>query len=148
MATPSEAVSRLRSDRYGVNLSYPAGWDWVPGYDGSRLGGREGFLQLDAARSSDGFIDGVAEQAAYHPLLPYGSQPSIQHLVVGGQSARLILPSADQPEEMAGQAQLVVAYPTPLVIAGEAYAFLVVYGDADHILEIAKSLAFADRLSP
>ncbi len=137
------ATRLLESERYGVTLLYPAAWEPLPGYDGSRLGGQDGFLQLDAAQSPDGTIDAVTDLAAHHQLLPYGSRPAIEHLIVAGQTARLILPSADQPAAMAGEACLIVAYPAPRTVGGDVYAYLVIYGDADRIVGIATSLAFA-----
>jgi len=143
-ATPTMAPRMLLdSERYGVSLYYPATWEIIPGYDGARLGGEDGFLQLDAARAADADIDAVADQAAHHPLVPYGSAPTIAHLVVAGQPARLILPSADQAPEMAGQAQLIVAYPEPWEIDGQEYAFLIIYADVGHLRAIAATLAFA-----
>ncbi len=147
-ATPSSgtpvATRLLESERYGVTLLCPAAWEPLPGYDGSRLGGQDGFLQLDAAQSPDGTIDAVADLAAHHQLLPYGSRPAIEHLIVAGQAARLILPSADQPAAMAGEACLIVAYPAPRAVGDDVYTYLVIYSDTDHMLAIATSLTFTD----
>ncbi len=147
-STPEVQTAELTSERYGVTLRYPAAWGTVPGYDGARLGGPDGFLQLDAAQSPNADIDAVADLAAHHQLVPYGSEPSVLHLVVAGEPARLILPSADQAQEMAGQAQLVVQYPEPRVIDGEPYSFLVVHADAEHLRAIAATLAFGGATRP
>jgi TolB protein len=43
---------------------------------------------------------------------------------------------------MTGEAALVVTYPEPVGIGGQAYRYLVLYADRDHILPIAATLAF------
>ena len=134
--------TRTESERFRVSLAHPAHWEVIPGYDGRRLGGPDGFLQMDAAGAPEGDIDALAVAAAEHRLQPYGTRPTIEHLVVAGRAARLIVPSADQPAEMAGEAQLIVAYPEPLVVGEETYDHLVVYGDLAHLREVLTTIQF------
>ncbi len=124
-----------------VTLQIPSTWQPVSGYD-ERFGGPDGFVQL-AAISGEGLsVDQVCRNQAQHPLRPYGSQPLIQSLELHGQAACLILPSADQPAEMAGQAALIVHYPQPIEIQGQVYQYLVLWADQPHIRSLADSLWF------
>jgi len=141
-ATDPSEWSRTSSERYRVSLAHPAHWEVVPGYDGHRLGAADGFLQLDAANAPEGDIDALAAAAAEHRLRPYGTRPTIEHLVVAGRTARLIVPSDDQPAEMAGEAQFIVAYSEPLVVGEESYDHLVVYGDLAHLREVLTTIQF------
>ncbi|NLD71274.1 MAG: hypothetical protein GX649_00995 [Chloroflexi bacterium] len=145
-ASAVEAVARVRtwSERYRVSLTYPEHWQVVPGYDGHRVGGADGFLQLDVANAPEGGIDALAAGAAAHRLQPYGSSPTIEHLVVAGRAARLIVPSDDQPAEMADEAQLIVSYPEPVHVGDASYAYLVIYGDLAHLRELLQTLCFSE----
>lgn len=127
------------SPAFSVTLEYPADWQHRPEY-GESYGGEDGSFGLDAVSGEGVPLDEVAQRAAYHKLRPYGSQPKIETLQVQGQQARLILPSADQPEDMKGQAELIVLYPQPVTISGERYRYFVLYADQDHIRQIAQTL--------
>ncbi len=131
------------SQTYGISLRHPPGWGRVPGHGepAERYGGADGFFQIDAA-SSPLDLDGLARQEASHRLKPYGTAPAIERLEVDGRPARLILPSPDQPEEMRGQAMLVVEPPAPLRVAGGSYRYFVLYADREHIRPIAATLRF------
>jgi len=131
------------NDRCGVRLAHPAEWQEVGGYD-NRVGGDDGFFQLNAA---DGVGIGVMELArreAEHKLAPYGSSPTLEPMVVDGQDAVLVLPSDDQPQEMERLATLVIALPEPRVIDGHTYGYLLLHADVDHILPIAGTLLLVD----
>lgn len=124
---------------FGISLQHPAGWMPLAGYE-RRYAGPDGFFQLSALSGAGWTLDEVADNDAHHKLQPYGSQPRIERLLVQAREARLILPSADQPKEMAGQAGLIVDLPQPIQIAGESYRFLILWADADHIRDIASTL--------
>jgi hypothetical protein len=153
-ATPTPGVpgwSTFSSPAYGVSLQYPAGWQSVPGYSDPEAGetkfaGPDGFFQI-SAMSGDGLDQVVASEAEHH-LRPYGSQPVIENVRVAGQEARLILPSADQPAAMAGQAELIVRYPEPVTLAGYDYEFFVLWADQDHIRAIAQTVQFLAAAEP
>jgi len=100
------------SRKYSVRLRYPSGWARDPRY-GERFAGEDGFFQLSAVGGEGLTLDGAAEGEALHKLRPYGSRPQVEKLRVAGRDARLVLPSEDQPEEMGGQAALIVGYPRP-----------------------------------
>lgn len=130
------------SDLYGVRLLYPAAWRSEPGYGSERWSGRDGFFMLGAAASEGTPLDRLAEDQAQHHLLPYGSRPTVTPLTVDGQEARLIWPSADQAEDMAGQAELIVRAPRPIEIAGTGYEYLILWADKNHIRDLAGNLEF------
>ena len=136
--TPTEGWSVYADSSYQLSLRYPSHWQFVPGY-GVKYAGENGFFQLSAISGPSGSIDQIAEGDAYHKLLPYGSQPRIEPLQVDGQPARLILPSADQPAAMAGQAGLIVEYPQPIDLEGHEYAYLILWADVEHIRSIAQT---------
>ena len=129
------------SPAFGVALEYPAHWQPRPGY-GESYGAEDGFFGLNAVSGEGVPLDEIAQRSAYHKLQPYGSQPRIESLQVQGQPARLILPSADQPEDMKGQAELIVLYPQPVTISGEQYRYFVLYADQGHVRQIAETLSF------
>ena len=129
------------SPDFHVTLQHPAHWQPRPGY-GESYGGEDGLFGLNAVSGEGVPLDEVAQRSAYHKLQPYGSQPVIESLQGQGQPARLILPSADQPEDMKGQAELIVLYPQPVTISGEQYRYFVLYADQGHVRQIAETLSF------
>jgi hypothetical protein len=130
---------------FGISLQHPAGWLPVAGSE-RRYAGPDGFFQLNAMSGAGWTIDEVADNDAHHKLQPYGSEPRIERLLVQGREARLILPSADQPKEIAAQAGLIVDLPRPIQIAGESYRFLILWADVDHIRDIASTLELGTPL--
>lgn len=138
-ATPSGNVQSHRDLTFGVLLQYPSGWESQAGY-GVKYAGSDGFLQLSAIDGAGWSLDQVTESEAYHKLQPYGSNPMIEPLEVDALEARLILPSADQPEAMKGQAGLIVDLPWQIQISGEKYNYLVLWADQQHIRAIAATL--------
>lgn len=138
---------QLRHPAYGVAVEHPADWAVEPGYESefgapSRLRGSDGFLGIDAIGGPRS-LDEVAQGLANHPLRPYGTTPAIQGATVGGQPARLIIPSADQPEASSGEALVLVRYPAPRTIGDRPYQYFVLYADVAHLRDIAASLTFA-----
>jgi hypothetical protein len=101
---------------------------------------------VDAAGGSS--LDALVQNEINHPLHPYGTYPSVENLTVDGQSARLILPSADQPAEMRKQAALLAQYPQPVSINGTAYNFFVLYASEPHIRRMASSVRFLRQAPP
>ena len=138
---------RLQHPAYGVAVEHPADWAVEPGYESefgapSRLRGSDGFIGLDAIGGPRS-LDEVAQGLATHPLLPYGASPAIEGATVGGQSARIIIPSVDQPEASRGEAMALVRYPAPRTIGGRPYQYFVLYADVAHLRGIAATLTFA-----
>ncbi|MBC8448824.1 MAG: hypothetical protein H8D78_13835 [Chloroflexi bacterium] len=139
---PAEpGVLDFTSSTFGVALQHPAGWQPVAGYD-ERYGGADGFFQL-AAFSGEGWtLDEVCDLEAHHKLQPYGSSPAVERLPGFGQDGCLILPSADQPADMQGQAALIVPYPQPVPIGGDCYLYFILRADQNHIRPIAWTFRF------
>ncbi|NPV07968.1 MAG: LysM peptidoglycan-binding domain-containing protein [Anaerolineae bacterium] len=130
------------SVEFRVSFTYPAEWQPVAGYYGERHEGDTGFFSVGAMSGQGWTIDEVYRLESEHKLRPYGTEPTIESLQVQGQQARLILPSTDQPEEMKGQAAVIVEYPEPVTISGGTYRYFILYADQAHIREIVESLRF------
>jgi len=137
--TPTPAAKTYSDHVLGVVLQYPAGWDPQLGYE-RKYAGLDGFFQLSAIAGAGASIDEVADNDAHHKLRPYGSEPTIEKLQVEGREARLILPSADQPGAMKGQAGLIVDLPQPIEISGQKYDYLILWADKEHIRAMAQTL--------
>lgn len=124
------------STLYKVQFRYPAHWQRV---NDERYEGEDGFFQLSAI-ASDQPINVVCQNEAFHQLNPYGTQPRIQHTQIQNQPDCFIYPSQDQPAEMRNQAAVIVQYPTPVVIEGTEYNYLILWADQNHINEIGSSI--------
>lgn len=138
--TPIIDISRktYTSPVYKVKFLYPSHWQKV---NDERYEGVDGFFQISAI-SSGGSIDEVCRGEASHPLMPYGSRPSIFKTQIQNQEACLIFPSADQPAEMLRQAALIVRYPKPIQIQETDYNYFILWADERHIKQITSSLMF------
>ena len=128
---------------YAVTLRYPSGWERDPRYtlpDQERYVGSGGFFQVSA--SSADSLDAAADHEANQLQRPYGSRPIVSSLRVDAQEARLILPSADQPGEMAGQAAVIVQSPRPIRLANASYPYLILWADQGHVRTIVSTIRF------
>lgn len=123
---------------YKVTFQYPSNWRKV---NEERYEGADGFFQISAISAGEN-LEEVCHGEAFHPLLPYGSMPSILKTRIQNQEACYIFPSADQPAEMQNQSALIVRYPTPITIQGETYNYFILWADQPHLKEIALSLIF------
>jgi len=136
----SEGLWQMYDDTvFGISLRFPADWMPQPGCD-RRFAGPDGFFQLSALDREGLTIDEVAHNEAHHKLMPYGSEPVVESLEVHGQQARLILPSADQPREMDGQAALVMHPFGVIEHEGHGYNYLVLWADQAHIRQVANTV--------
>lgn len=137
-----EAVSQqkriYRNTIYKVQFQYPSHWVRATA---ERYEGFDGFFQVSAI-SSDEATKAVCQNEANHPLRPYGSQPHIVSTETQNQEACFIIPSLDQPTEMRNQAAFIVHYPASIIIEGTSYHYFILWADADHISEIARTLIF------
>jgi PASTA domain len=126
---------------FGITFDIPAAWE--PGQGGEEWIGDDGFVQV-AARGAAGTIDELAEAVVGHQLAPYGTEPTIEELVVDRQTARLVMPSADGTTLFGFLHGEILATPdSALVIRGESYAYVTVVADIDHIREIAASIRWS-----
>lgn len=139
-ANPSESKTFI-SEQYKISLRYPSNWKPNPDYI-ERYEGKDGFFQVGAIEGKNMTIDDAAKNDAFHMLNPYGSDPKIINRIIDGQEARLILPSADQPEEMKNQAGLIVKYPEAVNINGSLYYYLILWADKAHIEQIGNTIKF------
>ncbi|MFN2222697.1 MAG: LysM peptidoglycan-binding domain-containing protein [Candidatus Promineifilaceae bacterium] len=141
MATPRPAPwARYEDDLYQVSFDYPAAWRDVSEGLMTRLAGEDGWVQLSAA-GAPADLDTVAGNEAHHKLQPYGASPVVEPLTLSdGRPARLILPSADQPAAMNGQAMIITPFAQPVLIGSYAHNYLMLAADGDHIRQISASL--------
>ncbi|MFC7063394.1 LysM peptidoglycan-binding domain-containing protein [Halobacillus seohaensis] len=123
---------------YNVQLRYPSHWQRVAD---DRYEGTDGFFQISAI-SSEESIRAVCQGEAFHPLLPYGSEPRIESKQIQNQEACFIFPSHDQPAEMRSQAALIVRYPDPVQIEATTYHYFILWADENHLKEIGLSVTF------
>jgi TolB protein len=123
---------------FAVQFQYPGHWMMVTD---EKYEGKGGFFQISAI-FSEGLMNEVCHNEAFHQLLPYGTEPQIIHTQIQAQEACFIYPSADQPPEMNGQAALIVRYPTPIQVDGTTYNFFILWADKYHIDEIGLTLRF------
>jgi TolB protein len=126
--------------QFKVTVSYPANWQKDNTGD-AMYKSTDGFFQLSAVASEAptaaevcaGSIDGNRKD------YQYGTSPSLQYLVVDGESACLIWPSADQSPYSRGVSLLAVQFPK--ILAPQPY-ILLLFADKDHIWQMAKRLKF------
>lgn len=123
---------------YNILLRYPKNWKLV---SDTRYEGSTGFFQISAI-NSEGTLEDVCRNEAFHTLQPYGSNPSISRINIEGRDACLILPSSDQPAEMKGQAASIAKYVVPIVISGQSYNYFVLWANKNYIRQITASLGF------
>jgi LysM repeat protein len=127
-------------DQYQVSFDHPAGWRDVSDGQVTRLEGDDGWVQLMAA-GAPADLDAFARDQAFHTLQPFGSAPTIESYALSdGRSARLILPSADQPASMDGQSMIVTPYAEPVLIGTYPHNYFMLAADGDHIRDIGATL--------
>ncbi|WP_186671015.1 LysM peptidoglycan-binding domain-containing protein [Sporosarcina sp. BP05] len=130
--------AEFTNDTFGVNFQYPASWHKV---SDERYEGDDGFFQISALFGADS-IDKVCHNEAFQKLMPYGSAPRIIKLQNPYEQSCTILPSADQPANMNGQAAVIAQYPTPIMIDGIPYNYFILWADKEHIDGISSTLLF------
>lgn len=129
---------RFSSVKFGVSFEYPPNWIRI---EEERYQGRDGWFQVAAATGDDG-LEAVCQREAYHRFKPYGTHPKIKSARHFGQTACYVFPGEDQPKEMKEQSAFLVEYPAPVVIDGQAYRYLVLWADEEHIRHLVKTLKF------
>ena len=138
--TPIMDLSKAEftNDTFDVNFQYPASWHRV---NDERYEGDDGFFQISALFGSDS-IDEVCHDEAFQKLMPYGSAPRIIKSQNPYEQSCTILPSADQPAEMKGQAAFIAKYPSPIMIDGMSYNYFILWADKEHIDGISSTVLF------
>jgi LysM repeat protein len=135
--TETITTKEYRNPDYQVRFYYPENWQRI--YD-TRYEGSGGFFQVSVYAGQN--LEQVCQKEAYHVLNPYGCQPTVRQFEVAHQPAYLILPSEDQPKEMANQAALIVSYQVPIQIRDQIFPFFVLWSNTYHIQPITDSLEF------
>jgi hypothetical protein len=129
-----------------VAFFYPSGWQYIEGNPSSeKFAGSDGYFITGAIGGGGMSLDEVAQSEGYHVLKPFGTQPAIDSFTIQGQPARLILPSDDQSiysHDMAGDAELLVQYPQPLMINDTQADFFVLHAPATIIRDLGANLTF------
>lgn len=128
------------SKTYGIKLVYPYLWSRI---EDERYEGIDGFFQVSAV-PGNGSLEEVSSLEAHYKLKPYGTQPLMTMLQVGGSEGCMILPSEDQLHEMRGQAALIVRYKAPAIIKGVRCGHLMILTNNAHIKGIAETLEFLE----
>ena len=138
--TPIMDLSKAEftNETFDVNFQYPASWHRV---NNERYEGDDGFFQISALLGSDS-IDKVCHDEAFQKLMPYGSAPRIIKSQNPYEQSCTILPSADQPAEMKGQAAFIANYPSPIMIDGISYNYFILWADKEHIDGISSTVLF------
>jgi TolB protein len=126
------------NEAFDVNFQYPASWKRETD---ERYVGNDGFFQISAIFGSEN-IEDICHDEAFQELRPYGSTPKIIPFENQYIEACTILPSADQPAEMNGQAAYIVKYPEPIELNGNTYNYFILWADKDHIGRISSTLLF------
>ena len=134
----------LSNSSLKVTLRHPTNWRPEAGEgqgdSPTRVSGEDGFLSITCIGQPDATIDIVAANQAGHRLRPFGERPSIEGMLIQGQEARLIVPSADQQASMA---MLIVRYPRPVDVSGSTCQFFALSASAEHIRAISHTLRFS-----
>ena len=149
--TPTKRASEqlYQNDALHLSLRYPSGWQFVDGdrVSGEKFAGADGYFRTGAMSGGGMTLEEVAQSEAQHVLKPFGSNPVVETLQVHGQEARLILPSTDQPKTAVNEpawGELLVRYPRPVLVNHSLVEFFVLYGDVNHIRDLATTITFGD----
>ncbi len=130
------------SDAFGITFKYPASWNKNPRYE-DKYEGKSGFFEVSGYESNKDNIDSAVQEEIDEPYMPYGSKPTIKKLIVDGQPAREIIPSADQGDIITDRdTALVVQYKTPVTVEGKTYPYLIIWTNKDNLPLIIRSLKF------
>lgn len=102
--TPTSTITALvtyENTLFRISLQYPGHWKPNPAYGiyggiPSRMDAIDGFFSVDAMGGRD---DWTLEQATQlqvtHKLKPYGENPQVRTITVGGQEGKLIIPQEE-----------------------------------------------------
>jgi len=132
------------ADEHRVRLAYPASWTRNPDYL-VQFDGPDGFVQVSDLGNGGQGLDAAVEAIAHHKLMPYGSSPTLERVLVDGVESVFIRPSDDQlPANVPLDKEhvaVVIPRGEPLHIGGTDYEYLVLYMDEAHADSILASVA-------
>lgn len=138
--TPIMDLSKAEytNETLDVNFQYPASWLKV---NNERYEGDDGFFQVSALFGSENIAE-VCHAEAFQEQMPYGSDPFLRESENINTETCTILPSADQPADMNGQAAYIAKYPNPITIGDATYNYFILWADKEHIEGISSTVMF------
>ncbi|MGL5677916.1 MAG: hypothetical protein ACRDDX_16070 [Cellulosilyticaceae bacterium] len=126
---------------YNIRFEYPASWVQNKNYS-ERYEGTDGFFEVADIQGIGRTIDEVANQEIDTPISPYGKEPQIEAFELGGEPARLILPSSDQAKVFGREAALIVKNKRPVIEGQEKYHYTIIWSDLKNMGHIIKTFKF------
>jgi hypothetical protein len=135
----------------GVTYEIPGSWTPTPNGSGASWAedGATGFVLAYPGGMRPLTLAGMCDLQAHHIRRPFGTRPLVTYGSIDGRRACLVTPSpdalpqsrrADGPSFRASLA--VMAFLTPVEVAGESYSYLLLETDTDHFRSITASLRF------
>jgi TolB protein len=131
------------NNTYNLSLMYPPLWARM---NDMHYAGIDGYFRISIMKT-DKTLEEIYKTEAYHRLQPYGSRPEIVFDIVSGLDVCLILPSADQPTDMKKQAALIIKSSGTLEIENQAYNYIMLCTDLEHLNAIKNSLVIKSEIS-
>lgn len=145
LIVPGIATDEFVSERYKVAFKYPRGWSKNPRYS-DKYEGTTGFFEVSGFSGTGENIDKAVQSQIDEPYTPYGTNPTVRSFVIDGEPARVIYPSADQPDFFKDRDEaLVVQYKTPVTIDGVPYKYVVVWTSKEYMPLIISSFRFVEE---
>lgn len=139
---PGIALNEFVSERYGVAFKYPRGWAKNPRYE-DKFEGPTGFFEIGDFSGTGEDIDAAVNEQINEYYKPYGSNPTTRNFIIDGEPARVIYPSADQPDFYKDrEVAIVVKYPEPITIEGKEYSYVVIWVTKEYAPLIISTLKF------
>lgn len=139
---PGIALNEFVSNRYKISFKYPRSWKMNPRYE-EKYEGTSGFFEVGDFAGQGENIDEAVNAQIHEAYQPYGSNPIVRRFTVDGQPARVIYPSADQPDFYKDRdAAIVVQYPNPVTVEGKPYDYVVIWTTREYVPLIMSTLKF------
>ena len=139
---PGIPLSEFVSNKYKISFKYPSSWTVNPRYE-DKYEGKSGFFEVGDFDGQGDNIDAAVESQIKEDYKPYGSNPTVRRFIVDGPPARVIYPSADQPDFFIDrEAAIVVQYPKDTVINGKDNDYVVIWTSRDYVPLIVSTLKF------
>jgi hypothetical protein len=113
-----------------VSVELTGAWTQIPSEGSRRYQTDHQFVFFAGVQAPS--IDHAVDNHARHKLRPFGSSPAVSDIVVDGQQAKLIEPSADAPALMRGYPPAAVAIIDVgriFTIGDTSYGFVTVTAD-------------------
>lgn len=142
ITVPGITLNDFVSQQYKIGFKYPASWSKNPRYE-DKYEGATGFFEVGDFEGTGENIDEAVQAQIDEDYRPYGSSPTVRSFNVDGQPARVIYPSADQPDFYKDrEAAIVVKYPRPLTVGDSTYEYVVIWASKEYIPLILSTFKF------